>query len=81
MPWDPGDNGWWQGVALHAMPDALAGRVSAPGVSPEDAHKMQYAIDAATWMPDPFTNHALLETPLFKVKPLRRQDAQLQFAL
>ena len=71
MPWDPGDNGWWQGLGSHALPDALACRGSVSGVSRADAHKMQYAIDAATWMPDPFTNHTLLESPLFKVKPLR----------
>ena len=81
MPWDTGDNGWWQGLASQALPDALACRVSAPGVSPEDAHKMQYAIDAATWMPDPFTNHALLETPLFKVKALAKARCTLQLAL
>ena len=71
MPWDPGDNGWWQGLGSHARPDALACRGSVSGVSRADAHKMQYAIDAATWMPDPFTNHTLLESPLFKVKHLR----------
>ena len=42
--------------------------VSAPGVSFEDAHKMQYAIDAATWLPDPFENQVRLKTSQFKTR-------------
>ena len=36
------------------------------GVSHKDAHKLQYAVDAAAWMEDPFTSKSTLETPLFE---------------
>ena len=37
-----------------------------PGTSWEDARKLQYALDAAEWMEDPFGNKALLDNTLFK---------------
>ena len=36
------------------------------GISWEDARKLQYALDAAEWMEDPFENKAPLDTALFK---------------
>ena len=36
------------------------------GVSHKDAHKLQYAVDAAAWMEDPFTSKGTLENPVFE---------------
>ena len=36
------------------------------GVSRKDAHKLQYAVDAAAWMEDPFTSRGTLENPVFE---------------
>ena len=35
------------------------------GVSHKDAHKLQYAVDAAAWMEGPFTSKGTLENPVF----------------
>ena len=44
----------------------LAFKCRIAGASHRDAHKLQYAIDAAVWMEDPFTSKSTLETPLFE---------------
>ena len=36
------------------------------GALHKDAHKLQYAIDAASGMEDPFTSKSTLENPLFE---------------
>ena len=44
----------------------LAFKCRIAGASHRDAHKLQYAIDAAVWMEDPFTSRATLENPVFE---------------
>ena len=65
MPWDPGPNGWWNGAIVHVLAGSLR-NTCLTGVSHEDAHKLQYAVDAAAWMENPFENKNVLDTPLFK---------------
>ena len=65
MPWDPGQNGWWNGAIVHVLAGSLR-NTCLTGVSHEDAHKLQYAVDAAAWMENPFENKNVLDTPLFK---------------